>query len=115
VGLEPDRPGFRSRVYHQVIAYPRLVPWVSISNTRCYSFIFILCTLVFCLHVCLCEDVRSIGTRVTNNCELLCGCWELNQDPLEEQPVFLTTEPSLQPKTRHLILNCCNHALGICL
>jgi len=26
-----------------------------------------------------------------------CGCWELNSGPLEEQLVFLTTEPSLQP------------------
>ena len=24
-----------------------------------------------------------------------CGCWELNWDPLEEQPVLLTSEPSL--------------------
>jgi hypothetical protein len=25
------------------------------------------------------------------------GCWELNLCPLEEQPMLLTTEPSLQP------------------
>ena len=25
------------------------------------------------------------------------GCWELNSEPLEEQSVLLTTEPSLQP------------------
>ena len=24
-----------------------------------------------------------------------CGCWYLNSGPLEEQPAFLTTEPSL--------------------
>ena len=29
--------------------------------------------------------------------KLPCGCWELNPGPLEEQPVLLTTEPSLQP------------------
>jgi hypothetical protein len=28
-------------------------------------------------------------------CELLCACWDLNPGPLEEQPVLLTTEPSL--------------------
>ena len=34
--------------------------------------------------------------------ELPCGCWELNLGPLEEQPVLLTTEPSLQsPKKRN--------------
>jgi hypothetical protein len=26
-----------------------------------------------------------------------CGCWELNSGLLEEQPVLLITEPSLQP------------------
>ena len=25
-----------------------------------------------------------------------CSCWELNSGPLEEQAVFLTTEPPLQ-------------------
>ena len=25
------------------------------------------------------------------------GCWELNSGPLEEQPMLLTTEPSLEP------------------
>ena len=29
---------------------------------------FILYALVFCLHVCLCEGVRSSGTRVTDSC-----------------------------------------------
>jgi hypothetical protein len=33
----------------------------------------------------------------TDGCEPPCGCWELNSGPLEEQSVFLTTEPSLQP------------------
>ena len=26
-----------------------------------------------------------------------CGCWELNSESLEEQPVLLTTEPPFQP------------------
>jgi len=34
---------------------------------------------------------------VTDGCEPPCGCWDLNSGPLEEQSVFLTTEPSLQP------------------
>ena len=51
---------------------------------------------MFCLHVCLCEDVRYPGTGVTDSCELPCGCWELNPGALEEQAVLLTTEPSLQ-------------------
>ena len=39
------------------------------------------------------EGVRFPGTVVTDICELLCGCWELHSDPLEEQPVLLTTKP----------------------
>lgn len=52
--------------------------------------ICILCTLVF-------KVVRFPGNRIANSCEVPCGCWVLNPGPLEEQPVVLTTEPSLQP------------------
>jgi hypothetical protein len=31
------------------------------------------------------------------------GCWELNSGPLEEQPLFLSTEPSLQPLKCYLL------------
>ena len=34
----------------------------------------------------------------------LCGCWELNSEPLEEQSVLFSTEPSLQPLKKILIL-----------
>jgi hypothetical protein len=37
---------------------------------------------------------------VIDNCELPCGCWELNLGPLEEQPVLLIAELSLQPVFR---------------
>jgi len=52
-----------------------------------------------CLEVCLWEGVGSSGTGVTDDCELSCGCWELNLRPLVEQPMLLTAEPSLQPLT----------------
>jgi hypothetical protein len=42
------------------------------------------------------EHTGSPGTGVVDNCELPCGCWELNPGVLQEQPVFLTTESSLQ-------------------
>ena len=38
-----------------------------------------------------------------DSCDLLCGCWELNLGPLEEQQAFLTTEPSLQPLKLYLL------------
>ena len=72
----------------------------------CISFYF-LCMYV--LPECICspyvylvpmrskEDIRSLGPGVTGGCEPLRGCWELDPDPLQEQPVSLTTEPLLQP------------------
>jgi hypothetical protein len=44
------------------------------------------------MYVCLCEGVRFPGT------EVICECGELNPGPPEEQPVLLTSEPSLQPE-----------------
>jgi hypothetical protein len=35
---------------------------------------------------------------ITNGCEPPCGCWDLNSEPLEEQSVLLTDEPSLHPQ-----------------
>lgn len=57
-----------------------------------------LCTT--CLQ-CPCkpeEGVGSPGTGGPDAYELLCRSWELNTGPLGEQPVLVTTEPSLQPK-----------------
>ena len=44
------------------------------------------------------EGVGSHVIGITNSYELACKCWELNPGPLEEHPVLLTTEPSLQPE-----------------
>jgi hypothetical protein len=67
-------------------------------------FIFILCVLVFCLHMCLCENVGSPGAGVTDSCELPCMCWELSPDPLEEQLVLLITEASPQPPLMYYLM-----------
>lgn len=52
---------------------------------------------------CLCarclearEDVGFLGIRVVDSSELLCWWSASNPDPLEEQPLLLTAEPSLQ-------------------
>ena len=56
------------------------------------------------MHVCLCAmcvlvlvEASSLRTEVTDGCDPPCGCWELNPDPLEEQPVLLTAELFLSP------------------
>jgi hypothetical protein len=64
--------------------------------------IFILCVWVFCLHVCLCAQrpeqcIGSSGTGVTESGEVLSECLEMTLGPLEEHPVFLSMELSLQP------------------
>jgi hypothetical protein len=45
------------------------------------------------------EDIRQkrASNFITDGCESPCGCWELNSGPLDEQLVFLTTVPFLQP------------------
>ena len=80
--------------------------------TAFYLFNFILCVFVFCIHVCLCitymqypkEGIRSPETGVTDHCELPCVCLESNLRPLQEQPVLLITEPSLQALTALLFI-----------
>lgn len=37
----------------------------------------------------------SSESRVTDGCELSCGCWTLNPGPLEVVQVLVTTEPSV--------------------
>ena len=45
--------------------------------------------------------IRSPETGITDRCELPHGYWELNSGPLEEQPVLLIFESSLQPSASH--------------
>jgi hypothetical protein len=40
---------------------------------------------------------KRASDPITDGCEPPCGFWELNLGLLEEQPVLLTAEPSLQP------------------
>lgn len=79
----------------------------------CYQGSSHTCREVMCmtasLHVCLCtmympgalrgqkRALRSpppprAGAKATDGYEPPCGYWELNPGPLQEQPVFLTTE-----------------------
>lgn len=43
------------------------------------------------------ESMGFPGSGVTDRYELTFGFWEQNTGPLEEQPVYLTTETSLAP------------------
>jgi hypothetical protein len=67
-----------------------------VSHPQIFSlltrFILLLCFGV----LPTCEGARFSGTRITDRCELLGGCWELNPGPLKKQSVLITTEPSVQ-------------------
>jgi hypothetical protein len=51
------------------------------------------------------ENTEFPETGVTNGFELPCGCWESNLGPLEEQPMLVTTEPSLHPRSSTFKVN----------
>ena len=49
------------------------------------------------LSACLPAHQERALDLILDGWEPPCDCWELNSGPLEEQPVLLTSEPSLQP------------------
>ena len=60
-----------------------------------YLFLYFLYIMSAALARMPAQQKRPLGP-ITDGCELPCGCWELNPGPLEEQPVLLTAELSLQ-------------------
>jgi hypothetical protein len=64
---------------------------------ECFTYMLVVYSVCARCPQRLEEGIGSPGTRVTDGCEPECGCSEMNQWPLEGQPVLLTAEPSLQP------------------
>jgi hypothetical protein len=66
--------------YHKVKYMPGL-QGLTVVSLQGFLFVcffvrllfYFLCSLVFCLHLCLCEGVRSPRTRILVRCKLLCG------------------------------------------
>lgn len=83
-----------------------LLPLLQFKNH--YGCIFVIYFMHICvyLHVSVCtmcvclqksaENTGSLQTGVLDDCEKLCGCWELDLGPLLEQQVPLPAESSLQ-------------------
>jgi hypothetical protein len=61
-----------------------------------YFILFFMCIDVLLAWLFGC--MRSPATGGSDKHKLPHGCWELNQGPLEEQPVLVISEPSLQPR-----------------
>jgi hypothetical protein len=66
--------------------YPRLFWNSQICWPGCFG----------CVNSVLWEPGDTGPTGAGDNCELTCGCWELNPCPLEGQPALLTSTLSLQ-------------------
>jgi hypothetical protein len=49
------------------------------------------------LSTCTPACQKRASDPITDGCESPCGSWELNSGPLEEQPMLLSYERSLQP------------------
>ena len=49
------------------------------------------------------KKVLTSEAKVVNSCEFSSGCWEPNAHPLEEPPVLLTDDPSLQPLNKSIL------------
>ena len=66
------------------------------------GFLFLRLIYLFYVYKCsICIDnfmPEEASEPTINGCEPPCGYWELNSGPLEEQPVRLTSEPSVQPQ-----------------
>ena len=58
-----------------------------------FIYLFNICQYCSCLQT----HQKRASDSITDGCEPPCGCWVLNSGPLEEQPVLITAEPSLQP------------------
>ena len=50
---------------------------------------------MYMISTCIPACQKRASDPIADGCEPPCDYCELNSGPLEEQPVFLTTEPSL--------------------
>ena len=76
--------------------------YVFVGDCFCLSgwvffFFKIYLTRMSALAACTPAYQKRTSDLTTDGYEPPCGYWELNSGPLEEQTVFLTAEPSLQP------------------
>ena len=67
-----------------------------------FKYLFIV-YIAFCLHVFQQAKGGALDLIIDGS-EPPCGCWKLNSGPLEEQPVLLTSESSLQTKEIFIVL-----------
>jgi hypothetical protein len=57
--------------------------------------------------------IDGCGIGVTDSCEPLCGCWDLNSGSLEEQPVLSNTELVLRRNILRKLSKCTSSQLAV--
>jgi hypothetical protein len=67
---------------------------ISLATNFCFfkRFIYYVYSVLL---ACMPAGQKRAPDPITDGCEPLCGCWELNSGPLEEPTVLLASEPSL--------------------
>ena len=62
------------------------------------DFLKKVCLFIICKYtVVVFRHQKRTFDLITDGCEPLCGCWDLNSGPSVEQSVLLTAEPSISP------------------
>lgn len=68
------------------------------TMARLFYLFKIICAYKIFLHVCMhVYAMQYPGTAVRDVYRARCWFWELRLGPKQEQPIFLSTDPALQP------------------
>ena len=89
--------------------------WYIILNSCCLFLLIFFLLMYECSAAYTSSCLKRASYPPIDGCESPCGCWEFNSWPLEEQPVLLTTEPSLQPLNSCFLFQCFKYVTPIWL
>lgn len=94
--------GWGELVFFFLFSYCIVLHWIHCIVLQCMCMAVLpacipcVCS-VFLLYVKVREGIRSALAGAIGSWELPHECWELDLNPVQEQPLFLITEPSLYP------------------